>query len=789
MKSINLGGQWDMINTTTDKSYKINVPGTDIGNLIRLGEIENPLISGNDKYGESLGENDYIFKSKFSIDEEDLKYNCIYLKCDSLDTLCDIYVNNKLVYKSINAHIPVKEDIKQYLTKGENEISLNFYSSVNYVKSKQKENPLPANANGTNGAAYIRKPSCHFGWDWGPCVPYSGVTGKIELTLVNKEISDITIKQDTNISLSKLSVNANGADTVYILTPQGEKINGSNGEFEIKNPELWFTADLSGRTEQPLYTVVLENAEYSVKKRIGLRSIYLDRSTDKYGENFMFVLNGKRVFAKGANLIPFSAVYEDSDNKTVDYYLDLAQKSNFNILRVWGGASYANEYLMSECDRRGILIWQDFCFACMLYPFYDKEFYDNVLNEISVNVKRLTLHPSLALFCGNNEIEVMFSYMPKTNKLISSYIDFFYNKIPDFIKDITNISYIPSSPLGKAPFESCTSDSVGDTHMWSVWHGLKPLDYYQQRYTRFLSEFGLESLPSMKAISTFAKGDELNITSDSFNSHQKCTGGNKKMLFYLTEMFDMPKHFKDLPYLTGIIQAECVRNACIHFRQNPDRCNGVIFWQYNDVWNCPSWSSVDFEGVPKALQFKAKEFFEPITISCKHNGDTAIIFAHNDTIDPVSFKASIILDGREKEFDINLDSGENRLIAEIGVKPTSVMQIKYLDRSKTEVFTQPKNLKLKKADIKAIKNGNTLTLKSNSLAYGVYIESDVLPSDNYFNLAPNEERTVTFEKEPKDIKITCANNIEYKKSYTNLSRLLYRLKPENIANFVYYSVN
>ena len=293
----------------------------------------------------------------------------------------------------------------------------------------------------------------------------------------------------------------------------------------------------------------------------------------------------------------------------------------------------------------------------------------------------------------------------------------------------------------------------------------------------------------MKAISTFASGDELNITSDSFNSHQKCTGGNKKMLFYLTEMFDMPKHFKDLPYLTGIIQAECVRNACIHFRQNPDRCNGVVYWQYNDVWNCPSWSSVDFEGVPKALQFKAKEFFEPVTISCKHSKDTAFLYAHNDTIEDISFKATIILDGKEREFDVELKAGENKPLATLGIKPTSVMQVKYLDKAKTEIFTQPKRMKLKKANIKATLNGNKLTLKSDTLAYGVYIQCDELPSDNYFNLAANEEKTVTFEKAPESFEIVCANNIEYKKSSTALSRFIYRLKPENIANFVYYSVN
>lgn len=791
MNKINLSGEWTLKVLDTNKEYTATLPGSDIGNLIKANAIENPLTLGDDKAGEKLGTRDIEFSRKFIINNEDLKYSSIALRSKGFDTLCDVYINGNLAGKTNNAHLCVDIDIKKHLIEGENSITLHFNSCVNYIKDRQNQKALPKNNNGTDGASYLRKPSCHFGWDWGPCVPYCAVLESIELKCFDNEIKNIAIKQSTNENQSTVTVSADNADNIYILTPNGEKIDGDNNIFTINKPELWYTADMSGKSEQPLYTVVFENDEECIKKQIGLRTLILEQKPDKYGKNFRFILNGRRVFAKGANLIPFSAIYEDSDNSTIDYYLDLAQKSNFNIIRVWGGGSYASDYLIEQCDKRGILVWQDFCFACLMYPFYEKDFLDNVLSEASENVKRLSTHPSLALLCGNNEIEAMFAYLPRTSELVKSYIKFFYEQLPAHIAPLTDTSYIPSSPLGEAPFKNCSSDKIGDTHMWNVWHGLKKLNYYQKRYTRFLSEFGLESLPSMKAIKTFADENDLSITSPSFNRHQKCIGGNRKMLFYLTEMFNMPKHFDDLPYLTGIIQAECVRNAAIHFRQNPERCNGVVYWQYNDVWNCPSWSSVDFEGVPKALQYKAKEFFEPVTISCKNNNGTAILFAHNDTIEPVTFKAQVRFNKTKKEYSINLAPNESLQLDKLKVGKNGVLQIKYLDKAKTEIFNAPKKLRLKKANIKTTLNANTLTVKSDTLAYGVCIEADALPSDNYFNLAENEEKTVTFDTVPTELNIRCANNIEYKKGGLKqiISRLLYRLEPLNIANYFYYSLN
>lgn len=794
MNIIDLSGQWTMRDCTRSKEYPAIIPGTDFGNLIRNNAIPNPLDSGDEKEGIDVGERDFEFERAFTLTDRDFEYSSIYLNCGGLDTLCTCFINGKEAFGTNNAFIPIDRDIKEYLTVGENKILFHFDSAVKYIAKMQKERALPKNNNGLDGIAYIRKPGCHFGWDWGPCVPYCGIIEHISLKCCNKRITNIKISQNTHKERSVVTVSACGADKIYIKSPKGDLISSNDkGEFVIESPELWYTREMSQKGEQPLYTVCFENDEEKVEKKIGLRSLYLDTSADEYGNNFCFVLNGERVFAKGANLIPFSAIYEDSNNETVDYYLDLAEKSNFNIIRVWGGGSYASDYLIDQCDRRGILLWQDFCFACQMYPFYNDDFTQNVLDEVKVNVERLTTHPSLALWCGNNELEVMFSYLPKGTKLMNAYEQFFYHTLPDFISDLTDVCYIATSPIGSACFKEYSSDNVGDTHMWNVWHGLKKLDYYTTRYSRFLSEFGLESLPSMKAIKTFAPPEEYDITSPSFNRHQKCVGGNKKMLFYLTEMFDFPKHFEDLPYLTGIVQAECIKNATVHFRQSKGRCNGSVFWQFNDVWNCPSWSSVDFEGIPKALQYKAREFFAPVTVTCKKEKGKATIFAHNDTLERVEFELELRLINPDcvKNYHIDLAPNSFKEVDEIKVNSQSVLWLRFNDQVITETFTATSKMKLKRATIKATLKGNTLTLKSDTFASNVFIDCDQLPSDNYFSLLEGEERTVTFDTPPENVNIICANNIQFKKSKIkkSLFRLFYRLQPMNIANYFYYTYN
>ncbi len=585
-----------------------------------------------------------------------------------------------------------------------------------------------------------------------------------------------------------ITVEAENADYCRLVSPDGEITESERPfNFEVKNPELWWSRDLSEKERQPLYTVILGNGETEIKKRIGLRDIKLNTEKDKWGNNFQFVLNGEKVFAKGANVIPFAAIPEYADESSVDYYIDLAAKSNFNILRVWGGGEYATEHFLNRCDELGILVWQDFMFACMMYPLDEPDFLESVAQEAKINIERETLHPCLALWCGNNEIEGCNPVTPKTSSLGKAYIDYFYSVLPKLTAERSDVPYIPTSPVGKAPFSGNSSEDSGDCHMWSVWHGLMPLDFYGTRYARFLSEFGMESLPSPKAINKFA-GAEKSVFGPAFMHHQKCAGGNRKLMFYLGQRFGAEADFDLLPYLSGIMQAECIKAATEHFRRNKGRCNGSVFWQFNDVWNAPSWSAVDFEKVPKALMYKARGFFAPVTLS--YSGGK--VFIHNDTLKEKTIAA---------KFRVFSGSRLCRVFEKTVVSPAgSVTELAYIPLNKGEILRVTANGEdytfdnvqtLKKAELIITEGKNEITVMTDVFTKNICIECDGIPEENYFTLLPGEGKTVKINGETGNYRVLCENNIELSHGRIKNSafRFFYHLKPENAVKSLWYKLH
>lgn len=786
MLKLSLSGNYRLISTDGTFQCDAVLPGSDFGNLIKSGIIENPMTCKNaDSVVDSVKEKDFTFTGTFTVSKEQTSYPHAYYECRRLDTICKVYINDTLIIDSINTHLSHSVDVCSILKEGENEIRYEFSSPHNYIVRRQQEHALPKNSNGTDGAAYLRKASCHFGWDWGPCIPYCYV-GKAEILFCDRKLSLTSLTQKTDEKLSVVTVECENADRIYMRSPEGEIIEGENGVFRIENPQLWWCRDVSLKDRQPLYTVVMENSEMTIEKRIGLRSVYLDMSPDAYGKKFVFVLNGKEIFAKGANVIPFSAIPEYMGENDYDYYLDLCKKSNFNMLRMWGGGEYAEEELLEKCDELGIMIWQDLCFACLMYPFDDKEFLSTVLDEVRQNVRRISYHPCAALICGNNELEAMFSYLPAVTPIVKNYIEFFYNTAKEAVEGVCDLSYIPTSPLGEKPFKGNSSDEVGDNHMWNVWHGLKKLDYYSTRYARFLSEFGLESLPSVKAVRTFAQG-ETSLFGEGFMSHQKCIGGNEKMLFYVCENYSRYVDFEYLPYLTGLVQAECVKNAAEHFRRNRHRCYGCIFWQLNDVWNAPSWSSVDFEKIPKPLMYKATQFFDPLGISY-HDGK---LYAFNDTLEERKETLKLTIMNTRSSVDLSLDICvpplSSKAVTDLILNENEVLAVTSGDRR--FVFDNVK--KLRKVGISVRAEGNTITLTSDGYARNVCIESDLVPDDNCFSMTKGETRVIHFNEEVKDFRVFCENNIDFSKHALKKEafKFFYRLKPLNIGNAFYYEHN
>lgn len=827
-----LNGAWLFRQADKKEWLDASVPGCNFLDLMNNGVIEDPFLKLNENDVQWVGKTDFEYKRTFEITKEELEAKKIILVADMLDTVCDVSINDALAFSAQNCFIKHEYDIKPMLNVGENEISIYFHSPVNWVKDKYKKCMTPPNSNGQNGIVHIRKPQCHFGWDWGPILPLSGITQDIFIEIVNEgRIDEFTASQACNITDAVIDANVSVtsfddcACSITLYAPNGDLIqavDGTSAHFEIDSPELWWTYDLSDKKEQPLYTVtatLICNGRVIDEKsrRLGIRKLVLNRERDEYGQNFQFVLNDVPIFAKGANYIPPDSLITRFGKKELDYLLDAFQFSNMNVLRNWGGGYYGSDALYDECDKRGILIWQDFMFACQAYPFFDEEFLANVKQEVEYNVKRISSHPSLALWCGNNEIEDMHMAWINMPKYITWTEKFFWNILePEIRKYDSQTPYTPGSPIGKSHNVGVYADNIGDTHLWGVWHGLKPMDYYRKRMTRFCSEFGFESLPDMNSIRIFADRSDYSLNSPVFLSHQKCMNGNDKMVYYIATRFDLPKHFRDYVYLSQVTQLECIRDATEHWRRNKGRCNGSMYWQFNDCWGVCSWSSIDYYGNYKALQYGARHFNAPLTVSFEDTKDYIKLFVLNDYIEPQDVELEYSLFDFEKGI---IDTVTQDLTVEVrasfdippqwmSAKKTSgiVAVLKKDGRvvsKKTCLLDKEKKLDLPKARLstKIFVKGDSIELhiKTDRFARLVKAECSAthLPfSDNFFDLLPNEEKVITMKLDgsvdartvAQSIVVYSLTDIEFNTSKINsfAKRAKLYFSPVNIGNAIHH---
>lgn len=833
-----LNGEWLFKATDQNEWKKATVPGCNYLDLMSCGDICDPFISTYEKDVYFVGEKDWEYKRTFEISEADFECDDVLLNCKMLDTICEVYINSQLLFAGDNCFVAYSKSVKSLINVGENEIRIVFKSPVNYVSDKYKKCPTPVNSNGQNGIVHIRKPQSHFGWDWGPVLPLSGITKDIELQFVNTAKIDylaVTQKLDDGKAIinAKADVTSFGNydSEIKVTCPDGSVLTqmGNSAQFVIENPELWWTYELSANKKQPLYTVSItlkagEKVLDEQSKRLGLRTIELNREIDKYGRNFQFVLNGVPLFIKGSNYIPPDSFITRFDKKKLDYMLDAVQFSNMNMIRIWGGGYYESDEFYDACDERGILVWQDFQFACQAYPFFDDDFLSNVKREVEYNVKRLCHHPSLAVWNGNNEIEDMHMAWVYMTKYVDWTEKFFYHILENEIRKYDNSTpYTPTSPVGEKHNYGVGSDNVGDTHLWAVWHGLKPMNYYRKRLTRFCSEFGFESLPDMKTIDIFAEHNgNYSLDDEVFNAHQKCENGNDKMVYYVASRFNLPKKFKDMVYLSQVTQNECIADATEHWRRNKGRCNGSMYWQLNDCWGVCSWSSIDYYGNYKALQYGARHFNAPLSVSIEDTKDYVKIYALNDLNTPQDIAVSYeIFDfvSSTKEADekqITIDKVKNECVFDLDVKELSktydlkrtgiaVRLIKNGEvlQQKTVLFDKEKKLSLPKAKLKTKieigENELKITVKSDAFARLVKLESSksVLPfSDNFFDILPNESKTVTIQKDEsmtlrelaESISVYSLSDVKFSRDKldTLLKQAKVFLSPVNISNAIYH---
>ena len=560
----------------------------------------------------------------------------IELCTPGLDTVARLSLNGTELASVDNMFVEHRFDVRSALQKGDNRLEIHFTSPMKYIRARLIDGEeLVESCDPVGGSSRIRKQACSFGWDWGPRLATSGIWKPVYLHAWScNRIESVQVAQEHTtgkVELTftpRMTLGTSGSLSGEISL-RGERVTTvQNGRATIESPELWWP---SGHGDQPLYEVSLKwvdtegRAADGWHRRIGLRTIVLDCHPDEDGETFQFVVNGRPIFAKGANWIPADSFVTRVDRGRYEQLLDDATSAHMNMIRVWGGGIYEDDAFYDICDEKGLLVWQDFMFACALYPG-DREFQANARTEAVCQVQRLAHHASLALWCGNNELEQLSKDILQTEERRQAYESLFYGILPRVLKEYdTATPYWPSSPHNPAGYEhGHNNEAGGDAHFWDVWHMRKPVNEYEKKRFRFCSEFGMQSYCSPEVALTFCPPEELNIFSLTMENHQKNSAGNQIIFDYISRLFKFPRDYRALSYLSQLNQARCMKVGVEHFRRCMPHTMGALYWQLNDCWPVASWSSIEYTGRWKALHYEARRFFAPALLSVKVVGEESL---------------------------------------------------------------------------------------------------------------------------------------------------------------------
>jgi beta-mannosidase len=657
-----LNGSWSMRETGTAAWLPAEVPGGVHLDLLAAGRIADPFVGDEELRVLWVAERGWEYRREFVVDPELAAAEHVAIVFDGLDTLAEIHLNGQPLGRADNMFRTWRWDVTGRLRSGMNELAITFESAVKEAAALDAVRHLDCAADQLAGGPYLRKAPYHFGWDWGTRLPNVGLWQGVRLegwSVVR--LADVRVGQAIEGGRARIyarvrldragpgKLAGELAVSLRVVAPSGETIEVASaaGAIEasafdlsiaIDEPELWWP---NGMGAQPLYQVAVELADGSGpleqrSYRIGLRTLELRREPDEWGESFTFVVNGVPAFAKGANWIPADAFPGRISPARLKSLLGAAAAANHNMVRVWGGGYYELEAFYDACDRFGLLVWQDFMFACSVYPLHDPAFVAGVQAEVAEQVRRLRHRACLALWCGNNEMErgwVDWGWdRPDTQDLKAAYLEFFGTTLPGWVAAEDGATpYWPSSPSSGRPLEKAVGSGQGDEHEWRVWHGLAPFSAYARETYRFVSEFGFESLPAAATIAAFAPNTaDWNLGSPILDHHQRCEAGNARILYYLAQQFRLPRDFGGLVYLSQVLQAEAMRVGVEHWRRDRERCGGALYWQLNDSWPVSSWSSIDYFGRWKALHYATRRFFDPVLLSCALEAGDAVIYVTND---------------------------------------------------------------------------------------------------------------------------------------------------------------
>lgn len=784
------------------------VPGTIHQDLLNHNRIPNPFYGMNEEAVQWVENEDWMYRTSFVVTEEQLNRDAAVLELDGLDTYADVFLNGALILRSDNMFVGHKVPVKSVLRKGENRLLIRFRSAVKEALPQWETNgfdyPADNDHSSKRVSIYTRKAPYSYGWDWGIRLATCGIWRPVRLVFSDvARIEDYYVRQ-ASVSASKADVDNRleitnvtsqpvsallkvayhySANDTKEVQKQIELRPGENTvslPVMIDNPHLWMP---NGWGEPSLYkftaSVSVDGVEVASQERqVGLRSIRVVMEDDEHGKSFYFEVNGHPMFAKGANFIPDDALLPNVTTERYKRIFEDVKAANMNMLRVWGGGIYEDDKFYDEADRNGILIWQDFLFACTTYP-HDPLFLKRVEAEAEYNIKRLRGHASLAMWCGNNEIYEGVRYWGWKNKYTAEafaemnrgYDVLFRQLLPDMVKRFdSDRFYMHGSPY-EANWGRPESWKIADSHNWGTWYGRKPFESFDSEIPRFMSEYGFQAFPEMKTIRTFAEEKDFELESPVMNAHQKATIGNALIKQTMGLYYKVPAKFEDLVYVGLVLQGQGMRHGIEAHRRNRPYCMGSLFWQLNDSWPVVSWSSIDYYGNWKAMQYQSQRAFAPVLINAIKEGNDLCVYLISDelqdrddvrlTVELMDFDGKshgkwthsgklsantsmLFLKKRVDEFLSKQDAATSFLRFTLKAKNGAALA------DEVFYFAYPKDQKLPEARIETSvkRRGESIemTLKADKLARDIFIEVPVQGvrfSDNFFDLLPGQRKKIT----------------------------------------------
>lgn len=783
---------WKFKNSKDQNWLPAKVPGTVHLDLMDNKVIPDPFKDENEKKVQWVENEDWEYQTRFTVSSQELKNDNIDLVFNGLDTFSEIYLNGKLLKKTDNMFRKWNIPVKQYLKPGNNALQIKFQSAVNTGKELAKKVPFTMPE---SPRSFVRKAQYQFGWDWGPRLVTAGIWKDVTLEFWNNA-KIITVKDIQNNSEKASDLHfeveiyaQNAGDYTLDLNKIHQKIALKKGTntisvpYDTKGMKLW---QPNGRGEANLYDFKIKLSKdlknIDVKDiRIGLRTVELIQEKDEKGKSFYFKVNGNPLYIKGTNWIPGDSFSPRMTKEKYQKLIKDAKDANMNMIRIWGGGIYEDDEFYRACDENGILVWQDFMFAGSFYPA-DEAFLNNVKEEVKDQVSRLQNHPSIALWCGNNEIDeaiVNWGYQKQFNyskndslQVWKDYKKLFHDVIPNALaenlKSDKNI-YWPSSPsIGWGHKESLTE---GDSHYWGVWWGEQPFEIYNEKVGRFMSEYGFQGTPTLETTkSMFSGTPDLNLQNSTIKAHEKHARGWDIINEYLKRDYKIPSDFVQYNYVSQLLQARGMQIAIEAHRRAKPYNMGTLYWQLNDCWPVVSWSSIDYLGNWKAFHYQAKRSFEPVLVSIAETDKSYDVYLISDLIkelkvdtkfELIDFKGKIFWKTNQSDV-INADvskkirSINKSALAQVNLSE-AVLKIsseKDATFQKLFFFNKPKDLKLSKPTIKIRKISPTeIEISTDILAKDIYLIGDTHFSDNFFDLLPGTSKRITISKPLEKIEI------------------------------------